>query len=186
MTEAADTEGEAGPDRPTPDAATGNTHPAAADRAEHDPDAGATEPAAADHTEHDPGPDAGPAAADPTEDDLGPYVPAPPASGPDRPRRGAKVAVAAGLAVALVAGVLALANLTSSGGTATPEDAVRKLVDAVAAKDMLGALEALVPAEREVLRDRVVDLAGELGRLGILDDKIDLGQVPGADIAVGP
>lgn len=118
------------------------------------------------------------------EGELGPYVPAPPAPGPDRPRRGAKVAVAAGLAVALVAGVLALANLTSSGGTGTPEDAVRKLVEAVAAEDMLGALEALVPAERAVLRDRVVDLAGELGRLGILDDKVDLGHVPGADIAV--
>lgn len=116
--------------------------------------------------------------------DLSPYVPG--GSGDPRRRRrsGAKAAAAGGLVVALVAGVLALASLTSDGGTGTPEDAARTLIEAVAAEDVLGALEALVPAEREVLRDRLVDIVGELGRLGVLADVVDLGEVPGADIAV--
>lgn len=125
-----------------------------------------------------------PAGPAPTDGDLGPYIPGAPDAAPPRRRRGATVAAAIGAAVAMVAGVLALATLTSGGGSATPEDAVRKLANAMASEDVLGALEALVPAERAVLRNRLVDVVGELGRLGVLDDSFDLGDVPGADVTV--
>lgn len=115
--------------------------------------------------------------------ELGAYVssPEPPAPAPRR-TRGATAAIAAGAAVALVAGVLALATLNQAG-KGTPEAAVQKLLDAVAGEDMLGALDALVPAERAVLGDRLVDIAGELGRLGILSEDLDLGHIPGGDLA---
>lgn len=122
------------------------------------------------------------------EGELESYVPANPAeTSPDAPRRrrtATTVALGIGVAVAVVAGVVALATLTSDGGSATPEAAVRKMADAVANEDVLGALDALVPAEREVVRDRLFDITAELGRLGVLEDKVDLAHVRGADVTV--
>ena len=118
------------------------------------------------------------------EGELPSYVPGAPDGGdtPPRRRKGTTVAVGIGVAVAMVAGVLALATLTSDSGSGTPEAAVRKLADAVANEDVLGALDALVPAERDVVRDRLFDITAELGRLGVLDDELDLAHVPGADL----
>ncbi|HVE46711.1 MAG TPA: hypothetical protein VNA57_08190 [Acidimicrobiales bacterium] len=88
------------------------------------------------------------------------------------------------MVVALVAGLFGLAALTSDGGEDSPESAVQKLVDALVNEDVLGALEALVPAERAVLRGRTVELGDQLRRLGIVDERLDLAHVAGADLTV--
>ena len=122
--------------------------------------------------------------------ELESYVPGTPAGtgGGDgeapRRRKATTVAVGIGVVVAMVAGVAALATLNSDGGSGTPEAAVRKMADAVANEDVLGALDALVPGERAVMRDRLFEITAELGRLGLLEDKVDLGHVPGADLSI--
>lgn len=119
-----------------------------------------------------------------SEGDLESYVPpapeAPPPSGP--PWR--KAGIAIGVVVALVAGLFGLAAITSDGGQGSPEAAVQKLVDALENEDVLGALEAVVPAERAVLKGRVIELGTQLRRLGIVDERLDLAHVPGADLTV--
>lgn len=115
-----------------------------------------------------------------SEPTLEAYVP-----DPVRRRRTGRAWAAAVAGVgAAVAGVVAVVSLSSAGGSGTPEAAVRKLVSAVASEDVLGALEALAPAERTGLADRLRDFAGELGRLGVLAGGLDLGRVAGADVQV--
>lgn len=116
---------------------------------------------------------------------LSAYVPAATEAGPARARPPwRKAGIAIGVVVALVAGLFGLASLNSDGGQDSPEAAVRKLVDALENEDVLGALEAIVSGERAVLRGRIKEVAGQLRRLGILDDRLDLGHVPGADVTV--
>ena len=120
-----------------------------------------------------------------SEADLEAYVPAAPQS-PDGTARPPwrKAGIAIGVVVALVAGLFGLAAITSDGGEDSPEAAVQKLVDAIENEDVLGALEALVPAERAVLRGRVTELGDQLRRLGIVDESLDLGGIAGADVTV--
>ena len=103
---------------------------------------------------------------------------------PPRTASWRRAATAIGVVVALVAGLFGVAALTSDGGSDSPEAAVTRLVEALEHEDVLGALAALVPAERALLRDRVVQLSQELGRLGIIDADLDLNRVPGADLSV--
>lgn len=120
-----------------------------------------------------------------SESGLESYVPPAPDSPPSSQRPAwRKAGIAIGVVVALVAGLFGLAALTSDGGEDSPEAAVQKLVDALENEDVLGALEALVPAERAVLRGRVVELGDQLRRLGIVDERLDLGAVPGVDLSV--
>ena len=82
----------------------------------------------------------------------------------------------------LAAGGFALAYLMPQANT--PEDAVRNLVTAINEEDVLGALDALAPSERDLLRDTLVDVTGELRRLDVLDDGADLNGVRGIDVEV--
>lgn len=72
---------------------------------------------------------------------------------------------------------------TGDDGAATPEAAVDTLVGAVVAGDLVGVVEALPPGERRVLRQPLTDLAGELGRLGLVDG-LDPRRIDGASITV--
>lgn len=83
----------------------------------------------------------------------------------------------------VVASMGAFLVTTSDDGAATPEQAVRTLVDAVVAGDLVGVVEALPPGERRVLRQPLTDLAAELGRLG-LTDGFDPTRVAGAGVTV--
>jgi hypothetical protein len=91
--------------------------------------------------------------------------------------------------VALWVGVLALlaggvfgALFLAGEDEGTPEDAVQRMLDAVANEDVLGVLEALPPSERDPLKDNLPGIADELKRLGILSDDFDLGKVKGVDL----
>lgn len=87
--------------------------------------------------------------------------------------------------LALVAGIFAVVNLTAGGqsGAASPEDATRSFFDAASDEDLVGMLEMLDPAERDVMLDLVRQLESELSRLGITEN-MDLRNVPGFDLEI--
>ncbi|GIU88392.1 MAG: hypothetical protein KatS3mg009_2907 [Acidimicrobiia bacterium] len=80
------------------------------------------------------------------------------------------VVAAAGLAALLGVGTLGIASLLSGGGAASPEAAVRRLADAVAAEDPLAAVGALAPAEVQGLRDAVGDAARRAEEVRLVED----------------
>lgn len=97
----------------------------------------------------------------------------------ERKRGGPYVLALALLALAL-AFAFALSSFFRSDGASDPEAAVEDLLDAIEQEDVIGALEALSPAERDVLEPAVIDLADELDRLGIVEG-LDLRGVAGTD-----
>jgi hypothetical protein len=109
-----------------------------------------------------------------------------PIAEPGRPRRSKLVvggAVAAVLAVG-GAGVFAVSSFTGSdpGGAATPEELGLDLLTALENEDVLGAVDLLLPGERDVLRQPLVDLVSELTRLEVLSPEADLSKILGYDI----
>ncbi len=108
----------------------------------------------------------------------------PPPPPEDRSPSGGRIAVLAlaGLGV-VAAAVFAFSWLTAGDGADSPEAAVDSLFGALEEEDAIGALEALAPGERKVLREPFEDIVGELQRLGVLDD-FDLRQVPGTAFTV--
>ena len=102
-----------------------------------------------------------------------------PTAEPSRTGPAARWTVGIAIAALLAAGGFALAYLQPQANT--PEEAVRSLVTAITDEDVLGALDALAPSERDLLRDTLVDVTGELRRLDVLDDDADLSGVRGVD-----
>lgn len=100
-------------------------------------------------------------------------------SGPSRTSRWLAGIAVAGL---LAAGGFAIAYLLPEANS--PEEAVRGLVTAIADEDLLGALDAVAPSERDLIKGTIVDVADELRRLEVLDEDADLSGVQGVDIEV--
>ena len=96
-----------------------------------------------------------------------PTAPPPPSA------RGRNVLIGVVTVFVLITGGFAVVNLTSGGqgGSSTPE----------ANEDLIGVLEVLDPAERDVMMPFVQNLESELSRLAITED-VDLSDVPGFDI----
>jgi hypothetical protein len=95
----------------------------------------------------------------------------------------AYLAVVIGL-VAMTGGAIFFArSVGQSSGVKTPEAAVQRMFDALSNEDFLGVIESLTPAERTLLSGRIQTIAHELGRLGILKEDLDLGDVAGIDLA---
>ena len=65
----------------------------------------------------------------------------------------------------------------------TPEDAVQRMLAAVADEDVLGMLAALPPSERDPLRDNLTEMAKELRRLEVLAEDFDLAKIRGLDLS---
>lgn len=99
-----------------------------------------------------------------------------------RTSRSRLAALGLGLAAVVAAGVFAVAMLSAASGSATPEEAVERLFTAVGDEDVIGVLEALAPGERSALRPSLEELVGELRRLGIASDDLDLSAVRGVDL----
>lgn len=93
--------------------------------------------------------------------------------------RGRRIAVAGGAVAVLAGGLFAAASLAGDDGN-SPEAPVRAFLASVEDGDALGALEQLLPAERDAVRDSLVDLVDELNRLEVLDT--DLGDVSGVEV----
>jgi hypothetical protein len=102
---------------------------------------------------------------------------------PPRRRPAAYIAVVIGL-LGLVGGAVFFVRSVGSpsSGAKTPEAAVQNLFDALSNEDALGVLESLEPAERDALTGRIQTITRELGRLGILREDIDLGDISGVDL----
>ena len=105
-----------------------------------------------------------------------------------RGRSTGKVVAAAVGAVAIVgAGIFAITRLagdaSASGGADSPEAAADMLLDALDSEDVLGAVDVLLPGERETFRQPLQDVVAELQRLEVLSDD-DLSGVSGVDITV--
>lgn len=106
---------------------------------------------------------------------------------PPGPPRKSKRGLIIGLVVALVAvvggGVTWLAlSMGGKSGAASPGEAANTLMTAVQDGDLIGAMDALPPAEASVLSDMVADYVEELKRIEILDSSADASNVSGVDL----
>ena len=96
--------------------------------------------------------------------------------------------LSAGLAVAVlgVGGFVAVNQFESSdsagNGAGSPEAAVSQFFGSLEDEDFLGAAEIMEPAERRTMVNPGIEMVGELQRIGILAEGMDLGDVPGIDL----
>ncbi|HRE01578.1 MAG TPA: hypothetical protein PLV68_09770, partial [Ilumatobacteraceae bacterium] len=101
--------------------------------------------------------------------------------------RGKMIGAVVGVAAVLGAGVFAVTKLRSnetSGGASSPEALGTALVDTLNNEDILGAIDLLLPTERDTFRQPLVDLVSELKRLEVFSKDADLGGVSGLDIDI--
>lgn len=108
----------------------------------------------------------------PVSDELPPSTPA------KKGNVGKMIGVLAGVAVIVLAGVFAYAQLSGPKSN-TPEDAVKDMLTAVAKGDVIGMAEALAPGERDVMIESFVPMIEEMRRLGVFDTSLDLKSVSG-------
>ena len=102
-------------------------------------------------------------------------------------RKRSKGKVVGGLiaVVALVgAGGFAVSKIVAGndGGAASPTEVGTRLMDALAAEDALGVVDLLLPGERDMMRQPLIDIVGNLKRLDIVDSTASLDKVGGLDI----
>jgi hypothetical protein len=114
------------------------------------------------------------------------YVPTVGGSEPGRSRR-SRVLVGGGVVAVLAvgaAGVFAVRQYSGStqGGAATPTELGAELMTAIEQEDVLGMVDTLVPGERDVMRDPLIDLVAELTRLDVLAEGADLSSIAGFDV----
>ncbi len=105
---------------------------------------------------------------------------------PTRPPGRSRIALG-GLVVGVVAlgaaGVFAIGQLRSNtSGAASPEDVGTEFMEALEHEDVLGLMDLLLPGEREVFRQPMVDLVSELSRLEVLSAEATLADLAGLDI----
>jgi hypothetical protein len=79
-------------------------------------------------------------------------------------------------------GVFALTALQGDGGS--PEAPIESLFKALDDEDVIGMLESLTAPERDALIDPTERLAGELRRIGVADDRLDLADLQGIEFQV--
>jgi hypothetical protein len=84
----------------------------------------------------------------------------------------------------LGAGGFAVSKIVAGddGGAASPTEVGTKLMDALSAEDALGAVDLLLPGERAVMRQPLIDLIDNLKRLEIVGSSASLDKVGGLDI----
>lgn len=101
-------------------------------------------------------------------------------------RRWPKVlAVMTVLAVAGVATVLILvAGSRDRGGAATPDDAINGFIRAADRGDVLGALDLLLPTERDALRESIRKIFEEGQRSGALPAEAEIASLDGLAVAL--
>ena len=113
----------------------------------------------------------------------GTWLPAYPA--PQQRGRGpAFVGIAVASVLVLAAGAFAVSSLVSGGTPGSPEEAVEAMFAAIADEDVLGVLDALAPAERELYQPFIEDVVDELQRLEVLSGDLDLGAIGGIELDV--
>lgn len=94
----------------------------------------------------------------------------------------AYAAVIVGLLAMIGGAIFFVRSVGSVKGASTPEAAVTKMLEAVSNEDVLGVLETMPSAERNLFSARLQTLTKELGRLGILRPNLNLSDLPGIDL----
>jgi hypothetical protein len=92
-----------------------------------------------------------------------------------------------GAGALLAAGTFAIVSMTggaAKGGADSPEQAIQGMVDSINNEDMIGAMDFVLPGERRVLKDPMIDMVNELTRIEVLSDKAKLDKVAGFDIEI--
>jgi hypothetical protein len=84
-------------------------------------------------------------------------------------------------ALALVSSLTFVVLTIAGNGSDSPTGAVRRMFQSVVDNDPAGALEALTPVERNLVRDRGYDVVAELERLGLVTP-FDHAHVPGVKL----
>jgi len=87
--------------------------------------------------------------------------------------------------VALVgAGGFAVSKIVAGndGGAASPTEVGTRLMDALSAEDALGVVDLLLPGERDMMRQPLIDLVENLKRLDVVDTAASLDKVGGLDL----
>ncbi|HEY4332575.1 MAG TPA: hypothetical protein VGM78_08400 [Ilumatobacteraceae bacterium] len=110
-----------------------------------------------------------------------------PSAQPPRRSRGKLIGVVVGIVAILAAGTFAFSQLRkndSSGGAASPNDVAQKLITSFDHEDVLGAVDLLLPGERETFRQPMIDLVKELTRLQVTDSSASLDKIGGVDITI--
>ncbi len=106
-----------------------------------------------------------------------------------KPRRSKAVLIGAVVAVLAVgaAGVFAVSRFRDSaqGGAGTPSDLGAALFSAMENEDLLGATDLLLPGERDLFKQPMIDYVAELSRLEVLTPDADLANIEGIDIVLG-
>ena len=106
-----------------------------------------------------------------------------------KPRRSKAVMAGAVVAVLAVgaAGVFAVSRFTgaAAGGAASPSELGTALFTAIDNEDVLGVTDLLLPGERDLFRQPMIDLVSELSRLEVLAPEADLANIAGVDITLG-
>ena len=99
--------------------------------------------------------------------------------------KGKIVGAVIGVIALVAAGGFAITKIVAGndGGAANPSGVGTKLMDALAAEDALGVVDLLLPGERDMLRQPLIDLVDNLKRLEIADDTASLDKVGGIDLA---
>ena len=84
------------------------------------------------------------------------------------------------------AGVFAVRGMSdgAEGGAATPDELGAALMTAFENEDALGAVDVLLPGERDLLRQPMIDLVAQLARLEVLAPEADLGKIEGFDVVL--
>lgn len=108
-------------------------------------------------------------------------------SGPKKSPKLKQLLTAGVAVVVLGAGsMVAVKQYQSSEGTAngvaSPEAAVTQFFDSLGNEDFLGAAELMEPTERRTMVNPGIEMVGELKRLGVVADGMDLAAVPGIDM----
>ena len=83
----------------------------------------------------------------------------------------------------LIGGGVFAAQTLAGPSSNTPSEAVQQMTKAVAAGDVIAAMESLAPGERDVLLQSGVPLLEQLKRLDVLKSDLDLKAVKGATIS---
>ena len=85
----------------------------------------------------------------------------------------------------LGAGGFAVSKIVAGndGGAANPTEVGTRLMDSLAAEDVLGVVDLLLPGERDMMRQPLIDMVDNLKRLGVADGTANLHKVGGLDIS---
>lgn len=114
-----------------------------------------------------------------------PFATVVPTSTAGKRSRGKVVGGLIAVVALLGAGGFAITKIVSGndGGAENPTEVGTRLMDSLAAEDALGVVDLLLPGERDMMRQPLIDIVDNLKRLKVADSTASLDKVGGLDIS---